>query len=170
MLKKNLVLLGMMTVGKTTLGRIVAKRQGIEFADIDENIEKKNSMTIGDIFKKKGEKFFRIEEEKESLKFLKKNNCVIALGGGSFMNKNIRESVLKNSISIWLDNNIKVLEKRAKWTNKRPLLKNENKLKKLDNLYNQRKAVYKLANYKITCDKLSKENIIDKIISLYEKN
>ncbi len=160
----------MMTVGKTTLGRIVAKRQGIEFADIDENIEKKNSMTIGDIFKKKGEKFFRIEEEKESLKFLKKNNCVIALGGGSFMNKNIRESVLKNSISIWLDNNIKVLEKRAKWTNKRPLLKNENKLKKLDNLYNQRKAVYKLANYKITCDKLSKENIIDKIISLYEKN
>jgi shikimate kinase len=169
-LKKNLVLLGMMTVGKTTLGRIVAKRQGIEFADIDENIEKKNSMTIGDIFKKKGEKFFRIEEEKESLKFLKKNNCVIALGGGSFMNKNIRESVLKNSISIWLDNNIKVLEKRAKWTNKRPLLKNENKLKKLDNLYNQRKAVYKLANYKITCDKLSKENIIDKIISLYEKN
>jgi len=169
-LKKNLVLLGMMTVGKTTLGRIVAKRQGIEFADIDENIEKKNSMTIGDIFKKKGEKFFRIEEEKESLKFLKKNNCVIALGGGSFMNKNIRESVLKNSISIWLDNNIKVLEKRAKWTNKRPLLKNENKLKKLDNLYNQRKAIYKLANYKITCDKLSKENIIDKIISLYEKN
>ena len=160
----------MMTVGKTTLGRIVAKRQGIEFADIDENIEKKNSMTIGDIFKKKGEKFFRIEEEKESLKFLKKNNCVIALGGGSFMNKNIRESVLKNSISIWLDNNIKVLEKRAKWTNKRPLLKNENKLKKLDNLYNQRKAIYKLANYKITCDKLSKENIIDKIISLYEKN
>ncbi len=170
MLKKNLVLLGMMTVGKTTLGRIVAKRQGIEFADIDENIEKKNSMTIGDIFKKKGEKFFRIEEEKESLKFLKKNNCVIALGGGSFMNKNIRESVLKNSISIWLDNNIKVLEKRAKWTNKRPLLKNENKFKKIDNLYNQRKAVYKLANYKITCDKLSKENIIDKIISLYEKN
>ena len=120
--------------------------------------------------KKKGEKFFRIEEEKESLKFLKKNNCVIALGGGSFMNKKIRESVLKNSISIWLDNNIKVLEKRAKWTNKRPLLKNENKLKKLDNLYNQRKAIYKLANYKITCDKLSKENIIDKIISLYEKN
>ena len=160
----------MMTVGKTTLGRIVAKRQGVEFADIDENIEKKNSMTIGDIFKKKGEKFFRIEEEKESLKFLKKNNFVIALGGGSFMNKNIRESVLKNSISIWLDNNIKVLEKRARWTNKRPLLKNANKLKKLDNLYNQRKAIYKLANYKITCDKLSKENIIDKIISLYEKN
>ena len=170
MLKKNLVLLGMMAVGKTTLGRIVAKRQGVEFADIDKNIEKKNSMTIGDIFKKKGEKFFRIEEEKESLKFLKKNNCVIALGGGSFMNKNIRESVLKNSISIWLDNNIKVLEKRAKWSNKRPLLKNENKLKKLDNLYNQRKAIYKLANYKITCDKLSKENIVGKIISLYEKN
>ena len=169
-MKKNLVLLGMMAVGKTTLGKIVAEKQGLEFIDIDENIEKKNLMTINDIFKKKGEKFFRIEEEKEVLKSIKKSNCVIALGGGSFMNTKVRESILKNTISIWLDVNLKMLEKRVKWGNKRPLLKQENKLKRLDDLYNQRKVIYELANYKIECDKLSKKNIVDRIIALYEEN
>ena len=74
-MKKNLVLLGMMAVGKTTLGKIVARKQGLEFIDIDKNIEKKNLMTINDIFKKKGENFFRLEEEKEVLRTLNKNNC-----------------------------------------------------------------------------------------------
>ena len=72
-MKKNLVLLGMMAVGKTTLGKIVAKKQKLKFIDIDTSIEKKNVMTIEEIFKKKGEKFFRMEEEKETLKSLKKN-------------------------------------------------------------------------------------------------
>ncbi len=71
-MKKNLVLLGMMAVGKTTLGKIVAKIQGLEFIDIDTNIEKRNSMSINEIFNKKGEKFFRTEEEKEVLNSLKK--------------------------------------------------------------------------------------------------
>ena len=75
-MKKNLVLLGMMGVGKTTVGKIVAKKQGLEFIDTDVNIEKKCSMKILEIFRKKGEKFFRSEEEKEVLKSLKKNMAV----------------------------------------------------------------------------------------------
>ncbi len=71
-MKKNLVLLGMMAVGKTTLGKIVAKIQRLKFIDIDANIEKKNSMSINKIFNKKGEEFFRTEEEKEVLNSLKK--------------------------------------------------------------------------------------------------
>ena len=122
-MKKNLVLLGMMAVGKTTLGKIVAKKQELKFIDIDASIEKKNSMTIKEIFKKKGEKFFRMEEENEVLKSLEKNNCVIALGGGAFMNKTLRENILKNAISIWLNLDIKTLNKRIKWNQKRPLLK-----------------------------------------------
>ena len=168
-MKKNLVLLGMMAVGKTTLGKIVAKKQDLKFIDIDASIEKKNSMTINEIFKKKGEKFFRIEEEKEVLKSLGKNNCVIALGGGSFMNKTLRENILKNAISIWLNVDIKTLNKRVKWNQKRPLLKEEINQKKLTELYAERKDIYKLANHKIVCDKLSKENIVEKIIALYEK-
>ena len=168
-MKKNLVLLGMMAVGKTTLGKIVAKKQELKFIDIDAAIEKKNSMTIKEIFKKKGEKFFRIEEEKEVLKSLEKSNCVIALGGGAFMNKTLRENILKNAISIWLNIDIKTLNKRVKWNQKRPLLKEEKNQKKITELYDERKDIYKLANHEIACDNLSKKNIAEKIIALYEK-
>ena len=168
-MKKNLVLLGMMAVGKTTLAKIVAKKQKLEFIDIDKNIEKKNSIKISEIFDKKGEAFFRIEEEKEVLKSLKKNNCVIALGGGAFINKTIREDVLKNAISVWLDVSIKTLNERVKWNQKRPLLKKDVNAKILKELYDKRKKIYKLANHKIICDKLNKEKLAKKIIALYGK-
>ena len=158
-----------MAVGKTTLGKIVAKKQELKFIDIDASIEKKNSMTIKEIFKKKGEKFFRMVEEKEVLKSLEKNNCVIALGGGAFMNKTVRENILKNAISIWLNVDIKTLNKRVKWNQKRPLLKEKNDQKKITELYAERKDIYKLANHKIACDNLTKEDIAEKIIALYEK-
>tara|TARA_Y100000590_G_scaffold347350_1_gene397914 strand:+ start:3204 stop:3713 length:510 start_codon:yes stop_codon:yes gene_type:complete len=167
--KKNLVLLGMMAVGKTTLAKIVAKNQNMQFIDIDKNIEKKNSMKIREIFEKKGENYFRTQEEKEVLESLKKNNCVIALGGGAFINQKIRENVLKNTISIWLDANIKLLSERTRRNQKRPLLKQGNSEKILKKLYEERKKIYKLANHKITCDKLNKKNLAKKIISLYEK-
>ena len=133
-MKKNLILLGMMAVGKTTLGKIVAKNQGLQFIDTDSNIEKNNLMTISEIFTRKGEKFFREEEKKEVLKSLKKDNSLIALGGGAFMNKIVRDEVLKNSISIWLDVDIKTLNKRINWNQKRPLLKKNDTEKKLNAL------------------------------------
>ena len=168
-MKKNLVLLGMMAVGKTTLGKIVAKKQKLEFVDTDSCIEKKNSMTIDKIFKAKGEKFFRMEEEKEVLKTLQKKNCVISLGGGAFMNKTLRDNILKDTISIWLDADIRTLGSRVKWNRNRPLLNEKNYLEKLRKLYAERKSTYKLADHKIECNKLTKSNIVEKIIALYEK-
>ena len=159
----------MMGVGKSTLGKIVSKRAGLKFIDTDLNIEKKLSMKISEIFKEKGESFFRTEEEKEVLESLKKNKCVIALGGGAFMNKGVRETILKSSISIWLDINLKTLEKRIKWKDKRPLLYGEDTLSKIKKLYAQRKNIYKLAQHRINCNNLNKENISKKIISIYEK-
>ena len=158
-----------MGVGKTTLGKLVAKNQGLEFIDTDANIENKNSMTINEIFEQKGENFFRLEEKKEILNLLSKQDCVIALGGGAFMDKTIRESVLKNAISVWLDIDLKILNQRLKWNQKRPLLKKYNNQKKLNELYEQRKNIYQLANHKIECDKLTKNGIAEKIIALYEK-
>ena len=167
--RKNLVLLGMMGVGKTTLGKIVAKKTGLKFIDTDTNIEENCLMKISEIFKKKGEKFFRLEENKEVLKSLKKSNSVIALGGGAFMDKTIRNSILKNAVSIWLDADLKDLNKRIKWSNKRPLLNEKNNQKKINKLYDERKNIYKLANHKINCDNQSKESIAKKIITFYEK-
>ena len=168
-MKKNLVLLGMMGVGKSTLAKIVAKKLSLHFIDTDKNIESSNSMKIKDIFEKKGEKFFRTEEENEVLKSLKMENCIIALGGGAFLNNNIRDNVLKNSISIWLDADIKTLKKRLKWNDKRPLLKKNNNYKMIKKIYQERKKIYKLANHKMKCDKMNKSELAKKIILLYEK-
>ncbi len=168
-MKKNLVLLGMMGVGKSTLGKIVAKKLDLEFIDTDVKIEEKQSMKISTIFKKMGEKFFRLEEEKEVLKSLKKNNCVIALGGGGFINKTIRNNILKNAVSIWLDCDLETLNKRTNWNKNRPLLDKENNKIIISKLYEQRKNIYKLADYKINCSTLNKENIVKKIIIFYEK-
>ena len=165
-MKKNLILLGMMGVGKSTIGEIVAKKQDLEFIDTDINIEKKNSMKIAEIFQKKGEQFFRIEEEKEVLKSLEKSNCIIALGGGAFLNKIIRDSILKNAVSIWLDIDLNILNERTKWNKKRPLLNDINdNIKRLEKLYLERKNIYELANHKINCNNLDKENIAKKFKS-----
>ena len=169
-MKKNLVFLGMMASGKTTLAKIVAKKLGLMFVDVDSNIVKKNFMDISEIFNKKGEKFFRKEEEKETLIALKKNNCVIALGGGAFINPTIREKVLESSFSVWLDINIETLNKRIKKNNKRPLLDKENNTSKLEKLYSDRKKIYELADHKIKCDKKSKTTLVKEIMSLYEKH
>ena len=168
-MRKNLVLLGMMGVGKSTLGIIIAKKQGLEYVDTDDKIEEKCSMKISEIFKEKGEKFFRLEEEKEVLNSLKKSNCVVALGGGAFMNRTVRNNILKNAVSVWLDNDLEIISKRTKWSKKRPLLDKKNNQKKINKLYAERKNIYKLANYKINCDNLNKENIANKIIIFYEK-
>ena len=167
--RKNLVLLGMMGVGKSTIGKIVAKKQDLKFIDTDVNIEKKRSMKISEIFGNKGEKFFRLLEEKEVLESLKKSECVIALGGGAFMKKTVRDRILKDSVSIWLDINLKTLNRRVKWNKKRPLVNEEDSQTKINKLYAERKNIYKLAKHKINCNNLSKENIADKIIILYEK-
>ena len=168
-MKKNLVLLGMMAVGKSTLGKIVAKKLSLQFIDTDKNVENNNAMKIKDIFEKRGEEFFRIEEEKEVLKSLKNENCIIALGGGAFLNNKIRDNILKNAISIWLDVDIKTLEKRVKWNKKRPLLKKNNNYKMIKKIYLERKKIYKLAHHKIKCDKVNKSDLVEKIIALYEQ-
>ena len=159
----------MMGVGKSTLGKIVAKRLKLKFIDTDLSIEKKISMKIAEIFKNKGESFFRDLEEREVLESLKRNNHIIALGGVAFMNKNIRDTILQNAISIWLDIDLKAINRRIKWNKKRPLVDTKNTREIIKKLYIKRKNIYKMADHKIKCDNLSKENIANKIIDFYEK-
>ena len=160
----------MMGVGKSTLGKIIAKKLNLKFIDTDLNIEKKFSMKIWEIFQNRGEDFFRREEEKEVLESLKNNKTVIALGGGAFINKNVRNAILKNSVSFWLDLNLNAIKKRVKWNKKRPLLNLNKKKDVIEKLYIERKSIYKLAKYKINCNNLAKEAITKKIIYFYENN
>ena len=167
-MKKNLVLTGMMGVGKSTLGKTLSERLNMKFIDIDNLIEKRESMSISDIFDIKGEKYFREIEKKVTLKSIYTANNIIALGGGAFMNTAIRNLVLKNCTCFWLDLDLNVLSKRLIKSNKRPLLKKENLEIDLKKIYNKRKLVYKLAHFKINCKKLSKTLISKKISQLYE--
>ncbi len=165
---KNLVLIGMMGSGKSTIGYLLAKKLKFFFIDIDKNIEKNEETTISNIFKEKGEKYFRDIEEKITLDVLKKkSNCVISLGGGAFINKNIQELVLKKNISFWLKWKNSTIIKRLKNVNKRPLLKEMNH-KQIINLNTERSKLYSKANYILECDNLNKNEIIKKIIENYE--
>jgi len=97
--KENLVFLGMMGSGKSSIGSLTAKKLQIKFIDVDKEIERELGLSISKIFETKGEVYFRKFEEKITLKVLKINLTVISLGGGAFINKVIRKEVLKNHIS-----------------------------------------------------------------------
>ena len=111
-----------MGVGKSTIGKLLAKRLKAKFIDVDKVIEKNEKKSIKSIFEERGEKYFRKLERKITLKFLKNKKAVIALGGGAFINKDIREIVLKSSKSVWLKVGLNKLIKRYKNNNRRPLL------------------------------------------------
>ena len=168
-LNKNLVLVGMMGSGKSSIGKILSKKLEFEFIDTDMKIEKIEKKTISEIFKISGEKYFRNIEEVISLKYLKLNNKVIALGGGGYINPTIRKYVLKRCISIWLDWKHEILINRIKNSKKRPLAMKLSNLE-LQKLITKRTEIYNLSHYKINCDKLNKKQIVEKIINLYENS
>ena len=166
---KNIVFLGMMGSGKSSIGFLVSKKLKLDFYDVDNCIENKLNMKISNIFKNKGEKFFREFEEKITLDILKKKRVVIALGGGAFINKNIRNEILKNHHSFWLKLNSEMLIKRIKSSIKRPLAYNTSNID-LKNMIKERSKYYEKASYKIDCDNLSKKEVVNKFLDIYEIN
>ncbi len=169
-MKKNVVLTGMMGVGKSTVGKNLAQKLSYNFVDIDRTIESREGSTINLIFKNKSESYFRKLENEISLEKLKKKNTVISLGGGAFLNKSIRREVKNTSVSFWLDIDVAELIKRLKKTKKRPLLYNKNLNVTVNKIYLERKKTYSEADYRIKCNFLGPDKIVDKILKLYEKS
>ena len=167
-MNKSLVLTGMMGVGKSTIGRLLAKRLKIKFVDVDRIIEKNERKTIKQIFDENGETYFRKLEKKITLKLLKNKKIVVALGGGAFINDEIRDKVLKTSVSIWLKVSLDKLHKRYRRNDKRPLLNKKKIDKEVRNIYLSRKKIYSLADFKINCDNINKAEIVEKILDFYE--
>ena len=159
-----------MGVGKSTVGKSLADKLSYKFKDIDKIIEVKEGCTIDIIFKKKGENYFRSLEKKITLDELKKEKTVISLGGGSFLNNSIRRIVKDSSISFWLDVNTDILINRLKKNKKRPLLFNKNLIETVKKIYLERKKTYSEADFKIRCDSLKPELIVNKILDLYENS
>jgi len=167
--KENIVFLGMMGSGKTSQGLLLSKRLRLDFFDIDKIIEQELKSTISEIFKNKGENFFRQAEEKITLKILKNKKGIISLGGGAFLNKKIRQEVLTNHSSFWLKWENKTLIKRIKNSYKRPIALKLSNNELLD-LIKKRSNFYSKALYKVNCDNLTKNELTQKIINIYETN
>ncbi|MBD1157768.1 shikimate kinase [Pelagibacterales bacterium SAG-MED17] len=164
---KNIVLIGMMGSGKSSIGKILSKKLKLTFVDIDQKIEEFEGLQILEIFKKKGENYFRKIEEKISLKFLSSENSVISLGGGGFINVSIRKMCEKNCLSIWLDWKNETIINRIYKSKKRPLAMKLTK-GQINDLIKERSKFYSLADQRINCDKLDKVEIINKILDIHE--
>ena len=166
---KNIVFLGMMGSGKSSIGNLVSKKLNIPFIDIDYLIEEHAGMSISEIFKNNGEDYFRNLEEKITLKTLKNNKSVIALGGGAFINDKIRKDILLKHFSFWLDWDESILLKRIRGSKKRPLAFKSTD-KEIKAIIMKRAKIYSKAQFRINCNKLTKTEIINKIIKIYELN
>jgi shikimate kinase len=160
----------MMGVGKSTVGKKLAKKLKLKFIDIDKIIEKKEKRTIKEIFEDKGEGYFRKIEKKISLEELKKSNSVIALGGGAFMDSSIRKEAENLSISFWLDLGLESLLIRLKNVKKRPLLNQDHLEESVNKIYSERKKIYNKSDFKIKCNLMNADQIVSKIIKLYESS
>ena len=166
---KNLVFLGMMGSGKSSIGNLVSKKLDLHFVDIDNLIIESEGMTISEIFEKKGESYFRNLEEKITLKCLKKMKNVISLGGGGFINTKIRKEILINHFSFWLNWDDSILIRRIKKSKKRPLAFNSTD-QEIRTIIKDRSRIYSNAKFKINCNKLTKTEIVKRIIKIYELN
>ena len=169
-MEKNLTLTGMMGVGKTTIGKRLARKLNYAFVDIDKIIENQEGESISSIFKNKGEDYFRKLEKQQTLKELKKDNLVISLGGGAFLNSSIRQCSKKHSISFWLDVPIETLLKRLKKSKNRPMLGKEKTDGSIKKIYFIRKKFYNKADYRIRCKTFTLKQVIEKILNCYERS
>ena len=158
----------MMGVGKSSIGKDLSKKLNMSFCDVDMAIEKKLSLSIAEIFKKNGEEYFRKVEEKETIDFIYKKNFVIALGGGAFINKNIRDASSKNCVSFWLDLDAKTIYQRIKVNMKRPLLNYNTTEQEIGKLYEARKKIYSLSDFRIDCNSKVEDKVIEEILTIYE--
>ena len=162
----NIVLVGHMGSGKTSIGMNLSKKINYKFIDTDKEIEDESKMTISEFFTENGEKDFRKFEERITKKILKENKgSVIALGGGSFENDKTRSLILKDNFSIWLKCSLKTLSYRCSNLNTRPLLKGKNIRNEISKLDKIRKKNYMKSNLTVDVSRKTKSTIIQEIIN-----
>jgi len=165
-MKNVIAIIGLMGVGKTTLGLKLADKLGYYFIDSDQEIEDREQKSINEIFAKNGEKYFR-EVEKNIIKeiVLRDEKIVLSLGGGAFINEEVRKILKEKSNIIWLHATIDNILYRIGGKTNRPLLnKQTNKRKALEELARKRYPIYKEADFSFDTGEESQEVVIGKII------
>lgn len=164
--RRSVVLVGMMGVGKSSIGRRLAGRFGVPFVDADAEIEKAADMSIPDIFARHGEPYFRSGEARVIGRLLDTGPQVLATGGGAFMNEATRNAIKAKGVSIWLSAEFDVLVKRiAKRKNDRPMLATADPAETLRQLLKVREPVYALADITVQSRETPHDSIVGEIVT-----
>ncbi|MFC0482585.1 shikimate kinase [Gellertiella hungarica] len=163
--KRNLILVGLMGAGKSSVGRIVASQLGIPFIDTDNEIERVSRMTIPDLFAAYGEQEFRALEARVIKRILRGGPRVVSTGGGAFINERSRRFIKKGGLSVWLKADLDVLWERVNKRDTRPLLRTENPKQTLENLMNQRYPIYAEADLTVLSRDVRKEKMANEILA-----
>lgn len=166
---RPVVLVGMMGVGKTSIGKRLAARLGTSFVDADEEIEKAAGLTIAEIFGKYGEDYFRDGERRVIARLIDGSPKVIATGGGAFIHPSTRALILEKATSIWLDADIHVLAERVARRDHRPLLKDKDPIAVLTELGKIRNPLYAAANLHIRSDTSPHVRTVENILKALAK-
>jgi len=161
--RRSVVLVGMMGAGKSSVGRRLAARLGIDFMDADTEIESAAGMTIPEIFAKHGESYFRSGEARVIARLLDGGPQVLATGGGAIMEQTTRDLIHIKGISVWLKADLDVLLKRTKRRNDRPLVE------KIRDLLPAREPVYALSDIVVQSRDEPHETIVEEIIAKLPK-
>ncbi|NQX95147.1 MAG: shikimate kinase [Erythrobacter sp.] len=150
---KPVVLIGLMGVGKSTVGRRLAAIMGRDFVDADDAIEDAAQRKISEIFEEFGEAYFRDGERRVIARLMEENQGVIATGGGAFVDPETRALILEKGIAVWIDCDIDTLVERTSRRNTRPLLKTGDPREILTRLMNERGPLYAEAPVRVQSDK-----------------
>ena len=161
---RSIVLVGLMGAGKSSIGRLLAKRLGLNFYDADCEIERAAGISIEDYFERHGEAAFREGERKVILRLLEGSPHVLATGGGAFMDLKTRAAIKKLGISIWLQADLEVLLQRVMRRSNRPLLKRGNPREIMEKLIAERNPVYALADLTAKSEQEPHEKVVERII------
>ena len=171
-LNKTVALVGMMGSGKSAIGKVVSSILDVRFIDADVEIERAAKLSIPEIFERHGEQFFRDKEDQIIKRLLQEKPCILATGGGAFINKKIRTSIKEYGVSVWLNADLEILWNRVKHKKSRPLLRTDNPKETLTNIYTDRFKTYSLADVVIEShSKSSLEEMANLVIkSLLDRN
>lgn len=168
---RTIVLVGLMGAGKTTVGRRLATRLGLDFVDADAEIEAAAGCTIEEIFRVHGEGAFRDGERRVIARLLERSPCVLATGGGAFMAAETRAAIKARGTSVWLRAELDVLANRLGKSRKqnRPLLKNGDVRETLQRLIDVRYPVYAEADIVVESVEGPHEAVVERIIEALER-
>jgi len=163
---RSIVLVGMMGVGKSSVGRRLAVRLSVPFVDADSEIETAAKMTIPEIFARHGEPYFRSGEARVIARLLEGGPQVLATGGGAFMNADTRALIRQKGVSVWLHADLDVLLRRtSKRRSDRPLLQTENPDETLRALLAEREPTYALADLTVQSREVPHEAIVADVMT-----